>query len=596
MNINLNEGYDLLDDFFIDQDSTTNTGEVQSSGVDANILVNNKDVSKQINLMRTAVDKIYKGYLAAYDKASYKEQFDLYPMRDFDEHMAGLGARRSINGLDFEPVGTKVDWVQKIKDEISARLSAREKQDLENKKDEKTETTQTTTKPKTDYNTAINTMLESVPSNGILGGLDVTQTTMLKRLDPASRKTIIDGLMSSTDNSENNKFIKTRLVLTDEQLSNLRKQIKDIVTTADLTNEKETKAEVKAKNDTQASETTPGDSTQSTRDIEANKAKYESIRKKIKDLESDLSKLPDIMVGEKTNINSQLNSLKSELSDVEKQNKILSDKLKTATKLRSKNIKGAKVNAEDLDKLNKSIQTDYERKISEYDGFTTAGPFCLEKRKYFRDIYRPSIDHFDTEFRESIPTPIAKISDIGNDIISIMHKKGTMPTTINTAEDFAKLPPETQKQFKDTSNKLKTDLETFTKNMGVPPVSKTFEDFCVVTKYILSVIVKKADAWLGYHDKGVPIFDDVYFTKIYNLLIDSYSKLFTNNEDDIKILTESYWDPDMEIIRNKFFLYMFEIVQYSLTKHNTEFGSVLSQSYLTEWQQYKNAKNIGEAH
>jgi hypothetical protein len=65
----------------------------------------------QMKKLTTAVDKIWKGYLSAYDKTTYKRQFDLYPLRDFDEYMASLGAKRSSDKKDFESVGSITDWL-----------------------------------------------------------------------------------------------------------------------------------------------------------------------------------------------------------------------------------------------------------------------------------------------------------------------------------------------------------------------------------------------------------------------------------------------------------------------------------------------------
>jgi len=102
--------YNLLDDYFIDQDSTTTTGEINASPIDDAVFIGRyKDIYGQKKLMETAIDKIYKGYNAAYDKGAYKAQFDIYPMRDFDEHMASLGAKRTDDGIDFIDVGTHID-------------------------------------------------------------------------------------------------------------------------------------------------------------------------------------------------------------------------------------------------------------------------------------------------------------------------------------------------------------------------------------------------------------------------------------------------------------------------------------------------------
>jgi hypothetical protein len=91
-------------------------------------------------------------------------------------------------------------------------------------------------------------------------------------------------------------------------------------------------------------------------------------------------------------------------------------------------------------------QLNYNAHYKEYDlgnkNFTTSGPFCLEKQKYFKDVYSPSVkqSHFDTEFRGFETNP-QKPKDVGNSILKIVHKKGesgnvapveTTPDSTNT--------------------------------------------------------------------------------------------------------------------------------------------------------------------
>src|SRR5690606_28403959 len=94
--------YSLLDEFYISDDTSTSVGEIDSNPIDAGISPSSKDadIKKQHKSMMTAVDKIWKGYQQAFDKQQYKDQFNIYPLRDFDVYMAELGAVRTFDG-DF---------------------------------------------------------------------------------------------------------------------------------------------------------------------------------------------------------------------------------------------------------------------------------------------------------------------------------------------------------------------------------------------------------------------------------------------------------------------------------------------------------------
>src|SRR5690606_1937346 len=100
---------------------------------------------------------------------------------------------------------------------------------------------------------------------------------------------------------------------------------------------------------------------------------------------------------------------------------------------------GTKISKEDWSEMMNSLEfNEYDREVrKKYDGYTTQGPFCLEKQNYFKNIFRPSIKgHWDTEFREPVPTKTNK-QELSNDIQDVKFKKGVLEVPINTNLEIA---------------------------------------------------------------------------------------------------------------------------------------------------------------
>jgi len=379
--------YNLLDDYFIDQDSTTTTGEINASPIDDAVFIGRyKDIYGQKKLMETAIDKIYKGYNAAYDKGAYKAQFDIYPMRDFDEHMASLGAKRTDDGIDFIGVGTPIDWIKKTKDEIALRLKERQKIEDEKKIDEEIAKKNAATDVVENTNVAADlTKLKEY--------LKTTDAFKDKLKDNTSDGELTE-LVAKLYKGESSKDIPLTSVQRMEVQKWITTNLKKITASPE-----ETKMEAeKIRNKNKEAG-------------ELNKNSRETIDGYLKKIQEN----KDAIAKDETDSKEDRRLLD--------ENQKLENLIKAAESGRSNIIKGIKITEKQLKDINNTIGSDFERQMTKYDGFTTIGPFCKEKRDYFINVFRPSISHFDTEFRESIPTKV-KVKDEGNEIENFIAKKG----------------------------------------------------------------------------------------------------------------------------------------------------------------------------
>lgn len=382
--------YNLLDDYFIDQDSTTTTGEINASPIDDAVFIGRyKDIYGQKKLMETAIDKIYKGYNAAYDKGAYKAQFDIYPMRDFDEHMASLGAKRTDDGIDFIGVGTPIDWIKKTKDEIALRLKERQKIEDEKKIDEEIAKKNAATDVVENTNVAADlTKLKEY--------LKTTDAFKDKLKDNTSDGELTE-LVAKLYKGESSKDIPLTSVQRMEVQKWITTNLKKITASPE-----ETKMEAeKIRNKNKEAG-------------EYNKNSRETIDEYLKKIQEN----KDAVAKDETDSKEDRRLLD--------ENQKLENLIKAAESGRSNIIKGIKITEKQLKDINNTIGSDFERQMTKYDGFTTIGPFCKEKRDYFINVFRPSISHFDTEFRGSIPTKV-KVKDEGNEIENFIAKKGGIP-------------------------------------------------------------------------------------------------------------------------------------------------------------------------
>lgn len=414
--------YNLLDDYFIDQDSTTSTGEINATPIDDAVFVGKyKDITNQKALMESAVDKIFRGYNAAYDKGAYKAQFDIYPMRDFDEHMASLGAKRSSNGIDFEPVGPVIDWIAVTKTEIAARLAEREKIETEAKIEKAIEESAANVDKIEDQSVAVDieALKESLKKSELFKESDLKNTDLVD---------IVNKLLKR-DNSSDSKYNSKQKAKIFEWVTTARKN-----STSEEFKEQDKVLEEKNKEYTQTEL--------------SSRARIDELKKKMEANKLEIAK-------DETDIREDTALLQ--------ENEKLSNMIKAAEQGRSKIINGIKVTEQQLKDIHNTIGSDFERKTTKYDGFTTIGPFCKEKRDYFINVFRPSISHIDTEFREAVPTTVA-VKDIGNDIIQYVSSKGgiapkepdpvasTTDSNIVNGVGFDNKTIKGVKQLKDTGN------------------------------------------------------------------------------------------------------------------------------------------------
>lgn len=341
--------YNLLDDYFIDQDVSTNVGEIFVQQPDANVSIspNDKEMYFQMKKLTTAVDKIWKGYLSAYDKTTYKRQFDLYPLRDFDEYMASLGAKRSSDKKDFESVGPITDWLALVKKEKDIRTSDFKKADEERQKQEKEQ--QILDKEK---------QIEEAKKKN-------EQSSKKEQINTSPQK---DATNVSTNTQINTNPDLTRFGVEEEKL---------------------------------------------------NKENYSKIKEKLNEQNKALEE----------NQSSDAGLTVERIKQRDETAKLLQESTKFFE---------GKIIEEKKQKTITSAMNPYELKISKgFDGFHTQGPFCLEKRKYFIEIFRPSISHWETEFREAEHDP-QNVKDAGNDILKNTHSFVKSPL-----EDVNQIDPST---------------------------------------------------------------------------------------------------------------------------------------------------------
>lgn len=385
---NILHNYNLLDDYFIDQDSSTTTGEIDASPIDDAVFIGRyKDIYSQKKLMESAVDKIYKGYNAAYDKGAYKSQFDIYPMRDFDEHMASLGAIRADNGIDFIGLGEPVDWIAVTKNEIKSRLAEREK--IENDKKIEEEIAKKEAESGIIENQSVGSDINKLK--------EYLQTTeafkdQLKDIKTDAQLLEITNILYKRGDSNSTPFTIT-------QKAEINKWITTNLNAKSTGEQRRTEEESLRKKESEVSE--------------LKKSKQETIDTYKKQIEENKSKIAG------------LDSTQEQDVALIAENEKLNNLIKAAESGRSKIIKGIKITEQQLKDVHNTIGSDFERKMTKYDGFTTIGPFCKEKRDYFINVFRPSISHFDTEFREAIPTKVS-VKDAGNSIVNFIAKKGSL--------------------------------------------------------------------------------------------------------------------------------------------------------------------------
>lgn len=290
----------LTDESF--NDDNIKTGEVIAVSTETNSLHLSNNMVAQRKKMTAAVDKIWRGYNDSYDKNEFRDKFDIYPMRDFDSWMASLGAKRNAKG-NYEGVGPKTEWVQKVRDEVKERYAAY--QELENK-----------------------------------------------------RKA---NIMADTANKITDEFRKY------QEAEKKREEFNS-----------------KTKN-TNPTPLPDG----KTPDVHPNR--------------DDVN--PDVLI-KKAEENIK-NLVKSVSADSEEQ------VIKDLGVLTSNNYFKKYDLGLDEGKLNRT--------------FTTQGPFCLEKQKYFLEVYKNIPNHFNTEFRTAEHNENIKPKDKGNDLINIVHGIGETP-------------------------------------------------------------------------------------------------------------------------------------------------------------------------
>lgn len=408
---NIIHGLNLDDDYFVNPDATENTGEISSKPTDANIFIKGKDIKPQLNKFRSAISKIYQGYEAAYDKEAYKKKFDIYPLKDFEQHMSELGAKRSQNGLDFEGTGDVVDWIKKVKDEIKTRLVEYKKREAERKKKEEQDAVD---KEASKVNENLNKVDNQNIKNDALLIRNTAKNIIGFSFPPdVTDEEVVKMYINLSLNEYKYDASKFKGKLTKDQIHKLVQFVKQnplpIKTSeTDITSEesfKNTNRELKNK-------------------LEGSTSSI--INKYKKDLEENKKKIENLK-------NDDSNTAVTETEKLNKQNIELEKKIKAAEENRTALYKGIIQTEKDHDDFQDTLKTTYERSISKYDGFTTQGPFCLEKRNYFKEIYRPSISHIDTEFREPIKT-ILTGKDEGNDIKKIQHQKGGAPVADEPAK------------------------------------------------------------------------------------------------------------------------------------------------------------------
>ena len=378
--------YNLLDDYYIADDTSTSTGEIYTEPLDASITLNtkaNKDIAKQLALLQTAVDKIYKGYLAAFNKDAYKKQFDLYPLRDFEEHMASLGAQRSGNGKDFEPADNaeEIDWIARTKKELDARVSEYKKKEQERKEQEIIDKEDKKIK---EHNENVKKFdgMRKIPR--------YTGTKESKKGTPWIDPSVNLPPVEQSQRVDENEF-------------NVETSMQD----------------------------------------EINRQK--GLQQRGEGPEG----APEY---------GQTGETPHERSSKDAEEKV---------KVIKKKVKGQVIEEERQKKLMSALTFNKQDKMAlELSGFKTKGPFCLQKRKYFKDIFRPSISHYDTEFREAeITRKPAKDESETKDIEKVEYKPGTAPFSVDDlgTDVPSVLSEESQGKLNDLGVKI-GDLYDFLKN------------------------------------------------------------------------------------------------------------------------------------
>ena len=309
--------------------------------------------------MAYAIEKIWAGYLSAYNKDVYRAKFDIYPLRDFDYWMRDLGASRQDNGNFLGNMEEIIDWVDMAEKEMEDRY----KKYIKNK----TEAEETKEKNIEDLN-------------------EKTQ----KLLDQKKEK--------------------------EKELDDLKKEkkIRD-------------NAEKNARNQDQTKVYVPG-------------LEYRS--------ETEIQSEIDRIEKERLNIEKEIESAQKSLKE-----------LKSSVKM---GFEDWKKNQEIL-----TFNEDYRKYDLGNRSFRTAGPFCIEKQEYFRDVYSKGLKefHFDTEFRNFETNPQKKPKDIGNQILNIVHRKGSgYPTSNDSNTTFIrnknlKNSKDIEKYHKDAVDPIKENVD-----------------------------------------------------------------------------------------------------------------------------------------
>lgn len=405
--------FNLLDEFFITDDSSTSTGEIQIAPIDSDIAFSpaDKEMKRQRNLALSAVEKIWQGYLTAKDQGAYTKQFDIYPMRDFDEYMASLGAVRVNNEQgDFGPASSekKIDWVEIAKKEMESRYA--EYQENANKIKEQTRTQQL----KDDRDFKLNE--KDVKINYAL----IDEGLKKKGIDLGSnekeRNQKILDIFSTIRNDGQLKDVKGIENLSQVQLATLKAYMLSdgvkIYSTDKSVQEARNKS-IEAKN------------TLSPQEKEDALKKKKENEERLKEIDNQTDSGVSNKVKEK---------LKRENIDLDKQ-------LNNADNKWKEFVKGKDIDEEKQKQIFDGLETNSFKKTIK-DGFTTQGPFCLEKRDYFIK-FRNSISHWKTEDREAVPTKV-KISNRNDNIEQIKHTNVVLerkesdpapsPSNLTTAE------------------------------------------------------------------------------------------------------------------------------------------------------------------
>ena len=436
----------FLDNYYVEQDSPLVVGEIELKQPEASVTFDKGagPMQKQSKELFSAINKIYGGYLAAYSKETYKRQFDIYPLRDFDSYMNSLGAVRTNGGRDFKGVGTKTNWYDVIKEERTKRSKIYDNLINEQKIDEKISNDRKhdlDNLSKTFTEKDFDKVAEQIKNQT---GFTLPKGELLEFVN--KNKSNPDAFLK-----EYEKSINSNPNITPQ----IKKNVLDIINSFVKQSNSESISLTKKYKDAK---------------------QIEEERKKILKLKDEASK-------EKTDEN------QARIKKYEEQIRDLDEQIKQ-TKVKREQILGKIIKEEEQKKIHRYMNfwenNILERKdndaINPYDGFTTQGPFCLEKQNYFKNIFRKSMNHYDTEFREADYTEYGGL-DEGNDLIEF-------PETIVTGvlkrkeTNFESLIGSPTGFFKETSKNLTKKISVNIDNSSLTKYKAELHKFVTYENWI----------------------------------------------------------------------------------------------------------------